>query len=825
MDEENKVDSNEEDVDESFKNAVNIIALCPSKEATVGISFYCEENGHFRIAEVNFNVFHDVFDHIILVYEPTHIIMPKDTFFSMKNTPKNQFEEEMLKFIESMNVIPIQSNLFGFKGGIEEIQKMIFTAPSIEQEKIRKQVLTGIIDLSSKAIVSSISGLCSFFHEKRHNAVTISSFGLMDEISPLGLSTNMSFSLSQNTMNDIQIIRNEKNPSIHNIRSRSKDGLSLYILLNRCSTTMGKRKLKHWFFSELSNQIDSVKVRLDTIEELTNPANHVLVNETVSHLENINDLTLLIPSLQKGAFKLKQWQNLTKSLKLSANLCEYIASRADKNCPDYVLHLFSDFSLETITKLRKLAQRIDSTIDFNSFSTPSTTKTPAKGSNLKTQDVHVCSECDSKLHHIRDVYNSLDVMLDKVAKDLIDELPVDCQVSTLSVVYIPQLGFLTTVHKSHGLSYNDLPTNFQLSFETDTHWYCKNSKVTDLDNEYGDIYQDIISRELEIITKLSEKILVNSAMFSGLMDAIGQLDALCSLAVVAVEGHWVKPVFNERELIIEGGRHPLMERCTDSFIPNDTQLLDGEPKIHVITGPNGSGKSIYIKQIALIIFLAHIGSFVPAEKAIIPMIDSIFTVFHSSIHPCEPFSSSFADDVKNLANVMEKCTSKSLVLLDEFGKTSNHLDGASLLSGFIHSIASRGIDNCPFIFISTHFRDAILPQVLDNSLFIRCTMSVTFIDDKDNDNICFTYKMRKGTEDEDSLGFECAKRAGLQNDIVERAKDIASFLKKGKDIPPNPKCKDPQFETKAKKALTLFFNWDCKSNPRTLLAAIDEILQ
>ena len=825
MEEKKNEDENQEEEDETWKNPVNLMALHPSKDKTVGISFYCEENGHFRVAEVCFSVFHDVLDHLLPLYEPTHILLSKDVFYSMKSSPKTQFEEEMLNFVESTNIVPVQSNTFCYQGGVEEIQKMIFTAPLIEQEKMRKQMLNGIIDLSSKAIVSSISGLCAYFQEKRHNKVTISSFGLIEDIAHFDQSTGFGFSISRNTMSDIQIMRNDKNPSIHNIGSSSKEGLSLYILLNRCSTSMGKRKLKQWFFSEISNQLECIQNRLDTIEEFAMPANHAMVNEIVSHLENINDITLLIPSLQKGTFKLKQWQNLTKSLKLTANLCEYIASKFNKNCPEHVKQLFADFNSETITKLRKLSQRIDSTIEFNSLLTPSTAKTPAQSSNTKSQDVHVRDDCDSKLHDIREIYNSLDSILDKVAKELIEELPVSCQVRTLSVVYIPQLGFLTTVHKSEGLTQEDLPNNFQLSFETETHFYCKNPHVTDLDNEYGDIYQDIISRELAIITKLSEKILMNSSMFNDLMEAIGEVDALCSLSVVAVEGHWTKPIFNERELVIEAGRHPILERCTETFIPNDTYLLDGEPKIHVITGPNGSGKSIYLKQVALIVFLAHIGSFVPAEKAIIPITDRIFTVFHSSLHPCEPFSSSFADNVKNLANAMEKSTSKSLILVDEFGKTSNHFDGAALLSGFIHSMASRGIENCPFIFISTHFRDAILPQVLDNSLFIRCTMNVTVLEGNSDDKLCFTYKMQKGTEDDDSLGFECAKRAGLQTDIVERAKEISKLLKEGKDIPINPKCRNPQFETKTKKAITLFMKWDCKSNPRALLASIDEILQ
>ena len=186
----------------------------------------------------------------------------------------------------------------------------------------------------------------------------------MDNVPLIG-QTGLGFSISRETMSDIQIVKTDRNPSIHNTTSNSKEGLSLFTLLNRCSTTMGKNKLKQWFFSETSNQIENVKQRLDTIEELTNPSNHAQVNEIVSHLHGVNDITLLMPSLQKGTFKLKQWQNLTKSLKLAADLCEYVTSTMNTKCPDYIKHLFNEYNAESITMLRKLAQRIDSTIDFH----------------------------------------------------------------------------------------------------------------------------------------------------------------------------------------------------------------------------------------------------------------------------------------------------------------------------------------------------------------------------------------------------------------------------------------------------------------------------
>ena len=775
--------------EEIVEKNLRIISLY--QKLTIGISFFSEKDGILKTSEIPENDFSSTLRRIMNIYEPSLILLSPN--FQCDVLKEAEFDE--------IEKVTMNGEIYSYSKGVNSIKELIFTVPSIEQEKLTKQIHAGIIDISSKVVVGSISAIVQFIIDKRRENPVVSSIGSMDSDACCG------FSISRNDMESIQIMCSDKHPSIHNPTS-TKDGLSLFTLLNRCSTSMGKSKLRHWFFVQ-SIDMSFVNRRLDTIEQFTSPPFHAIVNELVEKMHEMSDVRSILVLLQKGTCKRKNWQQLAKSLGMAASLYEYIE---EHTLPPQIVELFDNYAIaETITTLRSLSQKIEATIDFS----------PTK----QQQEVHVKDECDARLRSIRESYNQLDKTLDSVARKLIDELPERSKVTTLGVVYIPQLGFLTTVHKTNGLTIKDLPKDFMFSFETDTHFYCKNPRMTDLDTDLGDVYQDILSRELEIINALSDKILEHSKTIHDLWDAIGELDAICSLSVVAVEGHWVKPIFTGKNLIIEEGRHPLLERCTETFIPNDTVIVDDEPRIQVITGPNGSGKSVYLKQVALIVFLAHIGSFVPAKRAELPLTDSIFTTFHNGISPCEPFSSSFAEDVKNLAHAMEKSTKNSLIIVDEFGKTSNHDDGSSLLCGFIQSMASRG-DDCPIVLISTHFRDAVSEAVIDQSLFTRCTMSVKIAneDELSPERICFMYKIVKG-EDNNSFGFNCAIRAGIPKEIVERAIEVSKCFMEGKEISPSPKCKDLSFDAKVKKALSLFFRWDTTGNPRALLAAIDETLQ
>jgi DNA mismatch repair protein MSH5 len=226
----------------------------------------------------------------------------------------------------------------------------------------------------------------------------------------------------------------------------------------------------------------------------------------------------------------------------------------------------------------------------------------------------------------------------------------------------------------------------------------------------------------------------------------------------------------------------------------------------------------------MIVFMAHIGSFVPADRAVVPTLDRIFTLFHGNENQTQPFASSFTTGMKQVAEAIAKSTPRSLIVIDEFGKTSNMDDGASLCAAFVRQMAQRG-DNCPIVFLSTHFHSILQPRFLEPGTVIPCSMDVR-IEDEDEMNLTFLYHLVKGDPGAkcSSFGLQCALRAGLPMPIIERAKIVAECYQSGTQIPPNPECGDPEFEGRSREALTLFFKWDGKTHPRRLLASIQEIL-
>lgn len=753
----------------------DILVLFPTVQSC-GFAFYDSKNSSISVMEASNTQIESNLEKILFKYLPNIICIAPNT---------NPTIESMIKKNSEAELVNLEINDFNYQNGIDSMSKILFTVPSDEQDSIRQSVLSGIINLQSKLIIGAIGALVQFTTKKFGASPVVSVFSLMDVPSGLIISTS--------SMSDLQIMKPEVHPSIHQLST--KEGVSLFTLLNRTSTLMGKNTLKEWFLS-IPSDIGQINQRLDILESFVNPNFHPIVNELVTKLKPIQDIMSIIQKLKKGVAKAKNWQSLYKSLFNAANLLEYI----DNHPLHEYLTCKYDISDNIINLLRSLSSHIEATFDFSK------------------SDLYVRDDLDAELSRLRNIYRNLDQMLDKKAHELIDDLPVRCPITTLTVVYIPQLGFLTMVSKE-GVRENDFPSGYSITFQTETHYYCKNDKMSDLDRDIGDIYQNVQAREIKIIVRLCDRVLSHAHELINLHKFIGEIDVYCSLAVASVENHWTRPMFVDSNMMrIVNGRHPLLEKIQENFIPNTVELGDDSPKIIVVTGPNGSGKSILLKQTALICYMANIGCFVPCDECIIPHINAIIPVIHNG-GASEPFSSGFLDDLRGLSSAIKKSTRNTLIIVDEFGKTSCRDDGAALLAGFIKSMSERGSE-CPFILISTHFRDALKQNCIDVSQFTRLTMSVSC--EVNKNDLIFLYKAFKG-EDENSYGFECAERAGFPEDLVERAREVCKYLKNGNDVPASPLCSNRSDDQKMKRAVNTFLNWNENSNPRALIAAINNI--
>ena len=213
--------------------------------------------------------------------------------------------------------------------------------------------------------------------------------------------------------------------------------------------------------------------------------------------------------------------------------------------------------------------------------------------------------------------------------------------------------------------------------------------------------------EISIMHRLSETVLEYQEGLLTMTSACSELDCLLSFAHAARKQNYTRPTMTSENLLeIHQGRHPLQELCSDTFIPNDTNLSNQGPRMILLTGANASGKSVYLKQVALIVFMAHIGSFVPAVSSTIGITDKILTRL-STKESVSKQSSAFMLDLQQTQRALLNATPHSLVLLDEFGKGTTSTDGIGLFCAVMESFASRDL-SCPKLIAATHFHGTIL---------------------------------------------------------------------------------------------------------------------
>ena len=253
--------------------------------------------------------------------------------------------------------------------------------------------------------------------------------------------------------------------------------------------------------------------------------------------------------------------------------------------------------------------------------------------------------------------------------------------------------------------------------------------------------------------------------------AVAQLDAFSSLALAAERNHYVRPGINEKGIIdIKDGRHPVVERMIpgDMFIANDTYLNDKKNRISVITGPNMAGKSTYMRQTALIVLMAQIGSFVPASSADIGLVDRIFTRVGAS-DDLASGQSTFMVEMTEVANILRNATGRSLLILDEIGRGTSTFDGLSIAWAVIEHISNSKLLGAKTLF-ATHYHELTELEGKINNVNNYCIA----VKEK-GDDIIFLRKIVKGGADK-SYGIQVARLAGVPETVIERAKEIVEEL-------------------------------------------------
>lgn len=425
---------------------------------------------------------------------------------------------------------------------------------------------------------------------------------------------------------------------------------------------------------------------------------------------------------------------------------------------------------------------------------------------------------DPELDAFKRQYDGMNSYLAAVTSRVAEDLPAWARQYIHSCVFLPQLGFLTIVEQGsqlendmfNGESIND--NSWRKYFTNKGTTYYKNCHMDDLDRHHGDMYSKIggkfhnalgnhgyaniqPDKEVEVMQKLATDVIVHEKALLEAADLCGEFDALLALAIGAAKYGWHPPKMTDANVIhIKGGRHPLQELLVPSFVPNDC-FIGEESTTHgratqalVLTGPNQSGKSVYIKQVAIIVYLAHIGSYVPAEEAVIGTVDKILTRMPSQ-ESVSRVGSAFATDLKQVFQAMKYSTSRSLVLMDEFGNGTAADGGAGMFTAMLDYFLSPATA-IPKLMVATHFHEVFLNGYLNkHSQLSLMHMDVTTHMDATNaeDRVTYLFRLTDGYSST-GLGSQCAILNGIPEDITGRAEVIGKIISQDKNLAYSKVC-------------------------------------
>ena len=334
-------------------------------------------------------------------------------------------------------------------------------------------------------------------------------------------------------------------------------------------------------------------------------------------------------------------------------------------------------------------------------------------------------------------------------------------------------------------SYKDLVPDTYIRKQTLTN--CERYITQDLKNLEGRILgakDRAVALEYKIFDSIRKEVATHLNRIQQTAKAIATLDVITSLANVASDNRYIRPEVNLSDnIILKDSRHPVVECLLKKvpFVPNDVYLNCNSNRVSIITGPNMAGKSTYMRQVALIVLMAQIGSFVPASFAEIGIVDSIFTRVGAS-DDLASGQSTFMVEMSEVAHIVTNATSKSLLILDEIGRGTSTFDGMSIARAVLEYVVDKKKLGAKTLF-ATHYHEL---TVMDK--FIEGVNNYNIAVKKQGDDITFLRRIVPGGAD-DSYGIEVAKLAGIPDTIIKRAKEILAELESGKKD--NTECYEP----------------------------------
>ena len=522
------------------------------------------------------------------------------------------------------------------------------------------------------------------------------------------------------------------------LREKQKKGSLLWVL-DKTKTAMGARRLRSDIEQPLINMED-INARLDAVEQLCK--NTVSRDEIREYLNPIYDMERL---LGKVSYK-------------SANPRDLVAFANSMEMLPHIKTVLKEFDSKLLSQIE---QEIDGLEDLYHLIKDAICDDPPvmirEGGMIRTG-------FDKDIDMLRTAKTDGKNWLAKLEEEDRERTGI----KNLKIKYNKVFGYYFEVTNS----YKDLVPEDYVRKQTlvNAERYMT-PKLKELEDTILNAEDKLNTLEYDVFCKVRDDIAKELERIQKTAKAIARLDVFASLSVVAEQNHYVRPSLNEKGIIdIKDGRHPVVEKMIDHdmFVANDTYLNNGNHCIAVITGPNMAGKSTYMRQSALIVLMAQLGSFVPAKSANIGIVDRIFTRVGAS-DDLASGQSTFMVEMNEVANILRNATSKSLLVLDEIGRGTSTFDGLSIAWAVIEHISNKKILGAKTLF-ATHYHELTELEGKMNNVNNYCIA----VKEK-GDDIVFLRKIIKGGADR-SYGIQVAKLAGVPDMVIDRAKEIAEQL-------------------------------------------------
>ena len=559
--------------------------------------------------------------------------------------------------------------------------------------------------------------------------------------------------LSERQLKDLSHIKNyeilRKNDylemDVHTIRNlelvetiRLKERMySLIWLLDKCKTAMGSRKLKSWLLSPLKSK-DKINARLDKIEKLNNE--FIVKDELINNLDKIYDLERLAGKVINGSLNARDLLQLKNSLEPLPKIKELLATLGF----DYSLNVHED-----LYKLLDKAIALDPPISVR------------EGSIIK-------DGYNAELDELRAIRSGGKDFVAKFETKIKEETGI----KNLKVGFNKVFGY-----------YIEIPNGQKSQIKDEFMWQRKQTlanceryispELKEKESLILNAEENIMNLEYELFCDIRKEIKKEVPLINETASILSEIDSLVSLSICSEEYNLVRPkIIDDNQIKIIGGRHPVVEIVSkNEYVPNDC-IMDKGINTLLITGPNMSGKSTFMRQLAIIVIMTQIGSFVPAESAQLPIIDKIFTRIGAS-DDLVSGESTFMVEMKEARNAICNATAHSLILFDELGRGTATYDGMSLAQAILEYI-SENIK--AFTLFSTHYHEL---TKLDRKFKNIKNVHVSAVEN--GDTITFLHKVKDGAVDK-SYGIHVARLAKMPDSLLNRANEILN-----------------EYETKAKK--------------------------